>query len=85
MMHEYLLLCDERSESQLFPPNYYPVNFFRPLIQQSGGRVLQWHYGDDPVGDYMRKMENRVKIRNLNFSPNVTEVVDLIIENFESI
>ena len=85
LRQEHLLLCDLLRSSQLFPPNYYPVNFFRPLIQQSGGHALEWHYGDDPVGDYMRNMKNRVKMRNLNFSPNVTEVVDLIIKFFESI
>ena len=85
LRRENLLLCNSLRSSQLFPPNYYPVDFFQPLIQQSGSHALEWHYGDDPVGDSRRNWPKRAMIRKMNFSPNVTEVVDLIIEKFESI
>lgn len=66
---------------ECFPPNYYPLEYYRGLVQQSGGIHVDWHVGNQPVEDFARHSHNkseRVRHRNKNFRVSPEQVIFLI-------
>ena len=64
---------------ELFPPNYYIVGFFQPLIVESGGLALNWHQGDTPIEDTLANWSSRGSMRGADFAPDSDYVVAAIL------
>ena len=48
---------------QLYPRNYYPHEYYEPLIEEAGGIAIDWINNSDPVSDSLKSSISRGQLR----------------------
>jgi hypothetical protein len=77
-----IFMRENASVIELYPDHYYPVDFYSSLSESVGVKHYGWYNGvTDPDADYKqhcRTVKNRNYYRNVDLTPPVEQVVELV-------
>jgi hypothetical protein len=77
-----IFMRENASVIELYPDHYYPIDLYYSLSKAVGISHYGWYNGViDPVADYeqhCRTVEDRNLYRNVDLTPPVEQVVELV-------